>query len=1388
VIARRARSGPRSRSPGYECLLGLGLGLVVGLWPWSLGGAGWVGVGAAGVARDTAGGPPGVPPSDIGGFEGRVTARLRATQPRTEALAGRVRFRLRRVVWNERGGRPFFRAAEVNAVADGAALGRGDVVVEELRLSSPEIRLERRRGETAWNWQRILATEGGGGVGGRATRPRLVLLRDIAIERGRAEVRSAETTLVFQGIQARLPRVALSGPDIPYPEVVVGTLRATTTLDHPAIDPTFQLGLNEGIFRFPGDRVTFEVRRLTLDQSLFTGAQGLWRFGRPGIAGLEGRIRGERVRFADVRFLAPVLPTEGVASFELNVAPLAGNRTELQFRALAARTDGSAIRGALGLEVGGGRPVELRSLDVTLDPLTVATLERSTGPLPYDGELRGRVSGSAGALDFAVVASLTAPEVGPFDLRLTGRAALADEGLALRSLVVEFQDLPLVALRPITPGIPLRGVATGRVAMEGAPSEVPIRLDVRLTLAPTGGEAAVAGTLDLTGPVVAYDLSGQLSGVQLDSVLAVDVPPVAIDARFGVVGRGLALPEASARLDLEGRFTGWEAAPGDTLVVRLALSEGLLTVETASIRLATLELEGAGVWALEPPSRGALRYRLAIGSLEPWGPYLPFLPDAETSGSIRTEGTLAGTLDQPQFEGAAEGEELVYGGWAVSDAEARYALTLGGPTPVVVLDLFAHGIDAPGAGTYDTASVRFRLTPPVFALDLRADRVGDGLIEVLADGRVQDGRGEGAIRRMNIDLDGQRWTLARPAGIRWGDGEAVAIQGFVLREEGGEGRVAIDGRLPPTAGGLRVEVVALPIDAVLGALGREADATGDLTATIEVTGTGENPQIQAEFDLENVTVREVRFTGVRGELQYTGRQLSARAMATVDTLAGATLELRASVPLSLTLDLPPRASLIDTGPVEASLEAEAVPLVVLESFTTQVEDAEGTLDARVVLSGTPADPRLEGSLTVQNGALTVPAMNQRYREITADLVLEGGTVEVRELRARSDGWAQVTGTIVFEELTRPVADLTISFDRFRAMGVEDRQGAAVWGELQVLGPLSEPTVTGRLELDDGWIAIPALARRGFEGDTIDGVELEPLPGEEPAPPEGGPWLGGVNAEIVVEAGDNLWFTTEEAEAQLAGEVVINVTDGELRITGVLEGERGTLTFRAGPIVRRFDIVRAQIRFLGEPDPNPELDITASRIVIDPVGRELEILAQLGGTLREPTLSLSTPGGVPIPESELLSYLLFGQPSFALTEGILPGEAVLETTLSELATIELEEALAGTLGLDIVQVRSGAAAGPFGPLGIRTLVIGREVAEDVFLTVESGLATLFGPGDASVTNPWAVRLEWRIRPGSTLRVGYEPVDRGRLFRGLVSGLPVVRPEQQFTVDYRLRWTY
>ena len=80
------------------------------------------------------------------------------------------------------------------------------------------------------------------------------------------------------------------------------------------------------------------------------------------------------------------------------------------------------------------------------------------------------------------------------------------------------------------------------------------------------GLATVAGDVDLTGAVPRYDVTGRLVGIELQSVMA-GVPPVALTAQFAVVGSGFDPASAAARLRLDGRFTGWESEPGDTVAL-----------------------------------------------------------------------------------------------------------------------------------------------------------------------------------------------------------------------------------------------------------------------------------------------------------------------------------------------------------------------------------------------------------------------------------------------------------------------------------------------------------------------------------------------------------------------------------------------------------------------------------------------------------------------------------------------------------------------------------------------------------------------------------------------------------------------------------------------------
>lgn len=1337
---------------------------------------------------------PGEVPIGIRSFEREISARLAADRPRVAPLTGPLSVRLLDVRWEDRRGRPFFEARAVLALLDAGALQAGNVVAHAVTLSGPELVLERRRRDEPWNYESVLAGllgEEEPPTARNGMRPReraIVLLRNVRIEAGDVVVRPPGPDVYrFREIDARLPRVALSVPGQPP---AISIARITTVAEVPVTDRPLVVALRDGLLTFPEDRLEFDVERLQVAGSVFADARGEWRPGAPGL-GVEATLRAERLRFADVRFLVPELPPEGVAQFTLEVEPLVRARTALRFRNLSARAVSSQVAGALDVAIGGTAGPALLAVDLRLEPLALALVERFTGPLPYDGTLRGRVQGTAAALTFDLVARLTAPGVAPFTAGLAGRAVLAEAGFAIRSLDVELRSVPLAALRPLAPGLPLRGLVSGRISLRGEPGEVPLLLDVTLTVA--GGSVVLVGSLDLTGPVPAYDLDGRLVGVELQQILEPEVPPVALTANFSVVGSGLDLERMAARLRMAGRFTGWETGPADSLLVRAAVEDGVLALETLEVDLATLALDAEGTWRFTAPAAGGVEYRLVVSSLEPFGPYLPFLPDAPAGGSLQTAGMLAGTLDAPRVEGEIEADRLRYGEWAARAAEARYALTLAGPLPDLRVHLTAQGVETPGGAVYDTAVANVVFARPRFTVDVEAARAEGSRLELAAEGRLEaDGRGEALVRRLILELEEERWVLDRPATIEWGAAPGVVVRNFLAREVAGPGRIAVEGRIPPTAeADLRVDIAALPVDDVLRFLGREPTLTGELWAEIRARGPREAPRVVFDFRLVEGRFRTLPVSRLQGEALFEGQRLVAEATAGLDT-AGA-IELRASIPMALDLDLVPQFRLLDTQPLRVSLVADSLSLSAIGALTPEIQDAEGTARIRATVTGTPASPRLAGAVQVRNAAATVPALNQRYEEITADIVFQNERALIRQFRARSDGWANATGTITFEEIDRPVADITVTFDEFRAIGVEDQTAAAVWGELRIAGDLRRPVVTGEVTLNDGTVMVPRFGADAL-AEEIGDVD-EPAIGlaREPGAAEPAPWFEDVLLdEVIVEAGDALWFATEQARVQLTGELILLKMDEDLRIFGSLEGERGTFTLRVGPIVRRFDIVRASVRFFGSPDPNPAIDITASRTVIDPAGRRVEILIRIGGTLNAPTVALTTPEGAPIPESELLSFLLFGQPSFALADGGLQGGFVEEAlfgvgSLAEILSIELEEELVADLGLPLDYFQIRPTAGPFGGLGAPTVVFGTEVAEDVFLTVDAGLATLFGPTEAT-TNVWAVRLEWRIDPEWTLELGLEPVNRGRLFRGITTGLPVARPEQQFILELRRRWTY
>src|SRR5690606_25346875 len=95
---------------------------------------------------------------------------------------------------------------------------------------------------------------------------------------------------------------------------------------------------------------------------------------------------------------------------------------------------------------------------------------------------------------------------------------------------------------------------------------------------------------------------------------------------------------------------------------------------------------------------------------------------------------------------------------------------------------------------------------------------------------------------------------------------------------------------------------------------------------------------------------------------------------------------------------------------------------------------------------------------------------------------------------------------------------------------------------------------------------------------------------------------------------------------------------------------GTYTLEISGIARSFDVVSGRVQFFGTGDLNPSLDITAGYRVRQATvgsGGDVTILVQLSGTLLSPRIQLTSDTAVPLAESDLISYLIFGRPNFEL---------------------------------------------------------------------------------------------------------------------------------------------
>jgi autotransporter translocation and assembly factor TamB len=1064
--------------------------------------------------------------------------------------------------------------------------------------------------------------------------------------------------------------------------------------------------------------------------------------------------------------------------------------------------------GTLHLSEEPGGPVGFTDLRATLDPFDFGLLGELAEGMKVRGPGRVAITATGRTSDaITFEADVHHRPAGlPFS-DLTAAGTVRKRGqvwvLDVRS---ELQPLSLTALARYYPALPLSGNVTGTVQATGLLDDLTLVTD----LDSDAGKLAVTARFDAQNPGRRYAVEGEVAQFAL-SRIAPDLPdPTTITGYIDLQGAGtdpstLTL-DATARLQpsrLGGLFV-------DNATLAVRAQRGVLYVDTLDGVAGGIAVQGrgnlalvrggpAGVLTIDFQSDSLSRLRpLVLGDVvivrdtltaldrelllaEGVDPdTLPTRADVEVGGAVRGRATLTGSIDDFAADANATFDRLRFGRNVVEGATVSFQGT-GLPSRDARLTgtLDADTLELRGRA-FQSAHLELEYGTQRGRVVLTMRRSADEDYSARAAFGLREGEGRVDLEQLALRFDSLTWALERPSSIVWNE-QGVRIDGLVLSSPGDSMRLEVSGLVPRQgAADLTVRAQKLELDR-LAALAQREDLQLEGTVTLDarVTGTSAAPIITGTLDAADLDFRTFSLTRFGGRLDYADRTLRLDVGAwqgerRVLTAAG-------QVPVDLAFEERDRRVPLDRE-MDLSVVADSMPAALAMSYFDVLSEVEGTISGQFRIAGTVEDPVPSGVMTMNAAAWTLVALGVRHREIRGNLQLrEDGVVEVA-LTGRSgpDGVVTTSGRITLQPLTNPTFDLVIAAQDFQGVARPDVEGR-LSGAVTLTGTYERPVVTTRegypVRIEEGVLYVEEFERTVGVVDLADPaffavvdttvVNPRPLLGST-----ANPFLRNMRVDVDLIAEGNSWLRGEQINVEMRGElqVLYDRQSSDLVMLGELQAMRGTYTI----LGRRFDVQSGTVEFLGTPGINPVLSIVATTRLrgggsaAGATGDNITVQANVTGTLAEPRVTLTSDNGA-IAQSDLVSYLVFGVPTYQLASGqraAVAGAAgaFFENTVGAVGSFvqgtvasQLSSLVASEVDwLDYFAISqtnlSAQNLGFSAALFSTTLEFGLYLDDDVFLTL------LFNPlanQQAAGTSPFGgARIDWQLTETWTAQSFYE----------------------------------
>ncbi len=1004
----------------------------------------------------------------------------------------------------------------------------------------------------------------------------------------------------------------------------------------------------------------------------------------------------------DTRLLTRLFPTmtfprpltlTGKATFDGGEHALRVNGDVVVDDRLSGRSHLVAV-GVMGLSKG---IFTARDLHVRLLPLQLGLAKAIAPTLRTGGTVTGTatLNGSSAAIMTATAVDVTHVELGALS-RATGRAAMRARGVPWYDVDVVMHPLALATIGRYMPTVGLRGSGNGPLRLKGFENDLAINTQLTFT---DGGFLDLRGTMDLLSKDTGYNLDFKATDLNASTIIA-RAPTTSITAVGSARGRGTDPATMQAQLVADVSTSSVDTVSVDSANVRVAIAKGIARFDTLAVALPQGIVEAKGSIGLTPEHSGTLSYHIAIDSLSNFaslisrdtgvvrprpgilagriqkakadssrvarateveravtGMKLPrtvvdtpaTVRKNELSGSVRADGVATGSIRNFTAKGTASGSNIVARGNTIGAFTADYDW-INGRTPQSQVRINAQARSVSAIG-FDLDSVGAKLTyqKPNGTVQLVVSQDNARTYTADAGFTLDKIRNALTLNTLKLQFDTSVWASTRTAALHWGE-SGIDVENLELRN-GVNGRIYVNGFLPKQGNAnFDIAVDNLNVGDVIALTQSDINAKGLISLNIHATGTLENPQFKGVFGATDLIYNGSTVPELHGNVDYADQTLTGRAEA---MRAGKVpfLTAEGTIPINLALT-GVTGSRFPTGrQIALNINADSLPLDLLPQFSDYVSNVKGRASGSFKVGGSLNRPQLSGQFALHQGRARVVPAGINLTGIEASIRMLGDSVVIDSVAAYSKGRIVLTGGIGVGSLSAPSFDLRLQTQNAQILN-NHRGQLVVSANLAMTGPFKNAHVTGDVRIRDGVLYIPPSENKNLVGagdpavfnvlDTAVMADRELFPTQSPL-------LANLRMDVNLNVDRDVFVRSREANVEVYSDgplgVHVNRAKETLVLDGVLLTERGVYTF----MTRSFNIKRGSATFINSTELNPTLQGTAEFEVRQPNREAINIQILVGGTLRNPNISLTSDAQPPIPQSDLLSYLAFGRSSSSLVQ-------------------------------------------------------------------------------------------------------------------------------------------